>query len=87
MLFLLEEEQRPSRQSETPITKRKEKETMANNTTPCVKKATIDQEAQQALDAIAPVLANSSPQVTDLVKALKLANATLQKIQSDPHHL
>jgi len=60
---------------------------MANSTTPCVKKATIDQEAQQAIDAIAPVLANSSPQVTDLVKALKLANATLQTIKSDPHRL
>lgn len=60
---------------------------MANNTTPCVKKATIDQEAQQAIDAIAPVLANSNPQAADLLKALKLANATLQTIKSDPHHL
>ena len=60
---------------------------MANNTTPCVKKTTIDQEAQQALDAIAPVLANSSPQVTDLQKALQLASDTLKKIQSDPHRL
>ena len=60
---------------------------MANSTTPCPKKATIDQEAQQAIDAIAPVLANSSAQPTDLQKALQLASDTLKKIQSDPHHL
>jgi hypothetical protein len=60
---------------------------MANNTTPCPDKAKIDQEAQQALDAIGPVLANVDAQATDLRKALKLANDTLQTIKSDPHHL
>ena len=60
---------------------------MANNTTPCVKKATIDQEAQKAIDAIGPVLANSNAPATDLRKALDLANTTLKVIRSDPHHL
>ncbi len=60
---------------------------MANNKTDCVKKATIDAEAQQAIDAIDPVLANSNAQATDLQKALKLARDALATIKSDPHHL
>jgi len=60
---------------------------MANSTTPCPKKTTIDREAQQAIDAIAPVLANSNAQPGDLQKALQLASDTLKKIQSDPHRL
>ena len=60
---------------------------MANSTTDCVKKAKIDAEAQQAIDAIGPVLANSEAPSTDLRKALDLANTTLKVIRSDPHHL
>ena len=60
---------------------------MANNKTDCVKKATIDQEAQKAIDAIGPVLANSNAAATDLRKALDLANTTLKTIKNDPHHL
>jgi hypothetical protein len=57
------------------------------NTTPCPDKPIIDREAQQAIDAIDPVLANANAQPADLRTALKLASATLKKIQSDPHHL
>jgi hypothetical protein len=60
---------------------------MPNSTTPCAKKAKIDQEAQQAIDAIGPVLANSDAPTTDLRKALDLANTTLKVIKSDPHRL
>ena len=61
--------------------------TMANSTTPCVKKATIDAEAQKAIDAIDPVLSNLSAPATDLRKALDLANTTLKALRSDPHRL
>jgi hypothetical protein len=60
---------------------------MANSTTPCAKKATIDAAAQQAIDAIGPVLAKLDAPATDLRKALDLANTTLQVIRSDPHRL
>ena len=60
---------------------------MANNTTPCVRKADIDATAQKAIDAIAPVLANSDAPTTDLRKALDLANTTLKALKSDPHRL
>ncbi len=61
--------------------------TMANNKTDCVNKPKIDAEAQQAIDAIGPVLANSNAPATDLRKALDLANTTLKTIKNDPHHL
>jgi hypothetical protein len=61
--------------------------TMANNATPCVKKATIDQQAQKAIDAIDPVLANPNAPATDLRKALDLAKTTLKTLRSDPHRL
>ena len=61
--------------------------TMANNKTDCVKKATIDAEAQKAIDAADPVLQNTNAPATDLRKALQLARDTLNVIRSDPHHL
>ena len=60
---------------------------MANNTTPCVKKADIDQKAQKAIDAADPVLQNANAPTTDLRKALDLATSALKDIKSDPHHL
>jgi hypothetical protein len=69
-----------------PLLKERKKN-MANSTTSCPKKPTIDEKAQQAIDAIAPVLANSDAPATDLRKALDLANTTLKVIRSDPHHL
>ena len=61
--------------------------TMANNTTPCVNKPKIDAAAQQAIDAIDPVLAKLDAPATDLRKALKLASDTLHALRSDPHRL
>jgi hypothetical protein len=60
---------------------------MANNTTPCPKKAEIDQKAQAAIDAADPVLTAANPSATDLKKALQLARDTLKAIRSDPHRL
>jgi hypothetical protein len=60
---------------------------MANNKTDCENKAKITAEAQQAIDAIGPVLAAANPSTDDLKKALNLANTTLNAIKSDPHHL
>lgn len=60
---------------------------MANSTTPCPDKAKIDAQAQQAIDAIDPVLAATNPSATDLKKALNVARDTLKTIRSDPHHL
>lgn len=60
---------------------------MANNKTDCENKAKITTEAQNAINAIAPVLANSNAPATDLRKALDLANTTLNVIRNDPHHL
>lgn len=60
---------------------------MANNKTDCVNKPKIDAAAQQALDAIDPVLTNANAPATDLRKALDLAKATLTTIRNDPHHL
>jgi hypothetical protein len=61
--------------------------TMANNKTDCVRKATIDQEAKNAIDTIDPVLAAANPSAADLKKALNLAKDTLNVIRNDPHHL
>lgn len=60
---------------------------MANNKTDCENKAKITAEAQQAIDAIDPVLAAANPSSDDLKKALNLARTTLNAIKSDPHHL
>lgn len=60
---------------------------MANDTTPCPKKAKIDQKAQTAIDAADPVLQNTNAAATDLRKALDLATSTLKDIKNDPHHL
>lgn len=60
---------------------------MANNKTDCENKAKITAKAQQAIDAIDPVLAVANPSTDDLKKALNLARTTLNDIKSDPHHL
>ena len=60
---------------------------MANDTTDCPNKAKINAAAQQAIDAIDPVLANTGAAPTDLKKALQLASDALKTIRSDPHHL